>query len=596
MLNVLDPALAALAAAFVGVTGPVIPAPPPMTPATCGHWSSFPSAAGEVPIEQIRKLVDELITRARDEGRAARLDEGSRETPHATLPPDPGAVRAARPDSGAGTCDVVDGLTMGVDVGLVAGADGSGAAPGVAQAGLETAAATRLADRIVASIAAAGLTIPPAAGGDEGDGDDNDDEGDGGGSAEGGSAEGGSAEGGGGDGGGGAAVDVIPSPPAAPITPAPPADTQPGLPTPGVPEPTPGSAPAVRLALLMRELATTLSASTDPAMRRLGDELAGILAGGAGGDPVPTLPAPSATPGLPATSSAPDAPAAADAPGQLARPTTGSAHPSVLPSGTTPLFIDDFEGGDLGKWGSCQGAGVNGDCAGLTVSDGMGVGQDPERGMVAQFRITDGKEAEMGGERSEVRDSGPGTSVQEGDHRWYSWSMKFPEDFPEPDGGYYIVMQWHQSNDSGSPPLALDVSKGTIDIGGDGVEAPRQTVGRIRRGEWVNYVLHAKFSQSDGFVEAWENGQQTVQKTSRPTMTDGENYLKMGIYRDPDATGDAEVWFDDFAVHDGAGGTAPAPVPTDRSAPDSGTADHHHKDNREGGRRYGRGGRRGELR
>jgi len=106
------------------------------------------------------------------------------------------------------------------------------------------------------------------------------------------------------------------------------------------------------------------------------------------------------------------------------------------------------------------------------------------------------------------------------------------------------VMQWHAG--SGSPPLAIDLSQGGVDIGGDGTDAPRRTIGPLRRGEWVNYVMHVGFSSdsSTGFVEAWENGKQTVRRTARATMSSGENYLKQGIYRDEESDdGPTEVQF-----------------------------------------------------
>ena len=55
----------------------------------------------------------------------------------------------------------------------------------------------------------------------------------------------------------------------------------------------------------------------------------------------------------------------------------------------------------------------------------------------------------------------------------------------------------------------------------------------MRRGEWVDYTLHVKFSRDagTGFVEGWENGRQTVERTARATMTSDSNYLKQGIYR-----------------------------------------------------------------
>ena len=37
--------------------------------------------------------------------------------------------------------------------------------------------------------------------------------------------------------------------------------------------------------------------------------------------------------------------------------------------------------------------------------------------------------------------------------------------------------------------------------------------------------------KSKGFVQAWENGKETVPVTKRATMVDESNYLKQGIYR-----------------------------------------------------------------
>jgi hypothetical protein len=121
--------------------------------------------------------------------------------------------------------------------------------------------------------------------------------------------------------------------------------------------------------------------------------------------------------------------------------------------------------------------------------------------------------------------------------------MRLPEDFRTPRGDWFIVMQWHGG--SGSPPLAIDLSRGSVDVGGDGTDAPRRTIGPIRPGEWVDYVLHVRFSRSaeSGFVEAWENGEPTVPRTARATMSSSENYLKQGIYRDEDAADGASVEF-----------------------------------------------------
>lgn len=213
------------------------------------------------------------------------------------------------------------------------------------------------------------------------------------------------------------------------------------------------------------------------------------------------------------------------------------AVPRAVPVGSRTVFIGDYETGDFSQWETCQSALSNTGCK--TVGKGdrtMRIVPGAHQGQwAARFEVRPGDVPNFGGgERSEVSSGTPSATVRAGDERWYQWSMLFPSDFATPKGVWFIVMQWHSG--SGSPPLAINISnQGTVDIGGDGLKSePKRTIGPVRRGQWVDYTLHVKFSRnsSDGFVEAWENGQQTVQMTHRATMTSASNYLKQGIYRD----------------------------------------------------------------
>lgn len=221
------------------------------------------------------------------------------------------------------------------------------------------------------------------------------------------------------------------------------------------------------------------------------------------------------------------------------------------------VFVGDWETGNFGQWDTCQTATINAGCGGFTGDRTMRIVTDDVRQgrYAAEFSIGPGDVPDFGGgERAEVRSDAAGAVVREGDERWYQWSMKFPADFPDPTGVWFIVLQWHAGE--GSPPLAINISDGgTVDIGGDGLKGePHPTIGPVRRGEWVDYTLHVKFSREHdgGFVEAWENDTQTVPRTNRATMTSDSNYLKQGIYRD---TGPAtSVRLDGFRV------TAPGTV------------------------------------
>ena len=213
--------------------------------------------------------------------------------------------------------------------------------------------------------------------------------------------------------------------------------------------------------------------------------------------------------------------------------------PAAVPVGPRELFVGDWETGDFSQWETCQAKNLNGRCRNIGAgNEQMRIveGAEARQGRyAARFNIRPGDVPPFGGsERSEVQSNADGAVVREGDERWYQWSMKFPTDFQNPTGVWFIVLQWHSAK--GSPPLAINVDRrGQIVIGGDGlIDEPRRTIGTVRRGEWVDYVLHVKFSRDSdtGFVEGWENGRQTVPRYHRASMVDGSNYLKQGVYRD----------------------------------------------------------------
>ncbi|HVL84501.1 MAG TPA: polysaccharide lyase [Pseudonocardia sp.] len=228
---------------------------------------------------------------------------------------------------------------------------------------------------------------------------------------------------------------------------------------------------------------------------------------------------------------------------------------SPVPAGATRLFSEDFENGGFARWDSCQNVFVNSDCDTSGVGHALDlVGQARKGEFAARFVVKPGDVPDFGGgERSEVASHSDEMATRSGDRRWYEFSLFFPEDFPNPvEGDWFIVMQWHAGD--GSPPLAVEVSPdGELYLGGDGVEHDSRRIGPVRRGEWVDYVMHVGFSRSasEGFVEVWENGEQVVERVSRATMSSDENYFKMGIYRGNGDDSTAAVLIDDLAVYAG---------------------------------------------
>jgi hypothetical protein len=225
-----------------------------------------------------------------------------------------------------------------------------------------------------------------------------------------------------------------------------------------------------------------------------------------------------------------------------------------VPVGARVVFSGDYETGNFAQWGNCQSVIQNGPCSrysgghySLRLVSGGGQRQG---NYAARFELRNGDVPDFGGgERTEVAAHGA-ASTREGDERWYEWSMKFDEGFSAAGGWGLIVMQWHDAS-NGSPPLALHIrGQSGVEIGGDGVPHVKKAIGPIRRGQWVDYVLHVKFSRSatTGWVEAWENGVKTVPRYNRATMRVGDNYLKMGIYRDSSNTATHIVYQDGLRV------------------------------------------------
>ncbi|HVL86004.1 MAG TPA: polysaccharide lyase [Pseudonocardia sp.] len=228
-------------------------------------------------------------------------------------------------------------------------------------------------------------------------------------------------------------------------------------------------------------------------------------------------------------------------------PPAAGAVPGVV--GSNVLFVGDYETGDLTQWDTCQSRNVNSSCANADPYSTQLMAVGARQGAFAtRFVVRDGDVPEFGGgERAEVSTHHPGAMTREGDERWYQWSMYLPEGFRHPGGWWFIVMQWHAGH--GSPPLEVGITpEGNVALGGLG--GTEQVVGPVRTGQWVDYTLHVRFanSASSGFVEAWENGVQTVPLTPRATMNSAENYLKQGIYRDDQASGTSEVWLDGLVV------------------------------------------------
>lgn len=131
--------------------------------------------------------------------------------------------------------------------------------------------------------------------------------------------------------------------------------------------------------------------------------------------------------------------------------------------------------------------------------------------------------------------------------RWYGERVLIPADWTiDTSRGHDIVMQWHAIPGNGKPTNPnLEIS-----VGGTNWHV-RQTFGEppdhkrgwqadladpLRPGEWVAWVVHAKWSpRDDGLIQIWKDGRLVVERAGPNVYgnlgLEYTPYLKTGIYR-----------------------------------------------------------------
>lgn len=239
--------------------------------------------------------------------------------------------------------------------------------------------------------------------------------------------------------------------------------------------------------------------------------------------------------------------------------------PSPVPPGLRQLFLGNYDTGNFSQWAMLQAKGINAPpppnyCTySACVKDG-----GPGHPTAARFELRDGDVPPFGGgERVEVSvaswHASRGGVVAEGDERWYQFSLKFEEDWQNPRHGpnsWFMVMQWIPT--SAEPPrLTIQVTQDNfLELGGAFETVPyRRKIAPVRPGEWVDYVVHVKFSKDPnvGWVEAYENGELVVERHSRATLSPSGagSQLKQGIYRDAESSGTQVVWHDGMIISEG---------------------------------------------
>lgn len=262
------------------------------------------------------------------------------------------------------------------------------------------------------------------------------------------------------------------------------------------------------------------------------------------------------------------------------------------------LYTGDYDTGDFTQWEIVQNVAHNDpgeDYDGTHYALTLSTATVRQGTYAARFEVRDGDIPFSTTERSEVQGELYTTGGEEGDDRWYQFSVLFDDQFPDDHASidFGLVNQWHDES-AGSPPIGMYVDGPTGEWGlrvnaqsSPGVFISNDMVWStaLDNGTWHDIVLHIVWSTSDttGLVELWHNGtrqiftdgpgvgtDQTVLRTLVPTG--GGTYYKEGYYRGPAMVETGVVYHDGYAVADNASGldllherhnACPEPAPID---------------------------------
>ena len=202
------------------------------------------------------------------------------------------------------------------------------------------------------------------------------------------------------------------------------------------------------------------------------------------------------------------------------------------------IWRGNFESGDLSQWTKAQ----------EVATDRLQVVDAPVRQGKHALRV----EVRQGddpinasGNRAEL----VGAEEKEGNDRYYAWSTMWAADYPSV-ATWQAFTQWHQTGDTGTPPLEMYVNGESMYL----AIGPAETVvwtHPLERGKWHDFILHVKWSADPavGSVELWYDGQQVLRQTSGATMLAGmDNIMKQGLYRNDTIAQTGVLYHDGMTV------------------------------------------------
>jgi LysM repeat protein len=217
-----------------------------------------------------------------------------------------------------------------------------------------------------------------------------------------------------------------------------------------------------------------------------------------------------------------------------------------VPVGPRQVFLGDFSPRNFGQYGTIQNKDINSRSSTYQGYPARVVADGPEHPTAARFEVRSGDwPGFASGERSELRLPDE-ADVREGHERWVQFDLKFDQQFPNPTGGWCLVMQWHAG--SGSPPLGLQVDReGRLAVVNNRDGGYSRPIAELDRGNWHRFVVRTLHSRGDkGHVQVWRDGEKVYDRTGA-TMASTSSYMKMGLYRGAMSQTQV-VWFDNLRI------------------------------------------------
>ena len=196
------------------------------------------------------------------------------------------------------------------------------------------------------------------------------------------------------------------------------------------------------------------------------------------------------------------------------------------------LFVGDFETGDLSQWPYVERCATNRVVVYSTANAPTGA-PAPRAGKYAvQFHVLDTDVAPCTSTDNPRAELDSPNLFSPGDDRWEAWSVYVPTNHPAPacttncPNGTFFAFQ----TDYGAPfdgPASIGwffdfgVSPNLFSMDrGQQYNDDQPWLSSLITGQWVDFLVHKKFSNADdgtGFVEAWENGNQITFSTCNCT-------------------------------------------------------------------------------